>query len=187
MAKQYVGRRTQDAGRQGLNESSDESTTKVERTKVATMATLSLTMLQQRWRCSSQRCCCRNVAVSAALLLPRHCCYNVVVGTRYDTAAAMFLLERATTLLLQCCCWSVLQRYYCGVVAAMLLLERATALLLQHCCWSQPLINFVPGDGGVIKLPHRMHELHEDCTLPLILENGYGMGHMSHMFKGEVG
>ncbi|CAM6051446.1 unnamed protein product [Sphagnum compactum] len=50
----------------------------------------------------------------------------------------------------------------------------------------QPLISFVPGDGGVIGLPHRTHELHEDRTPP-ILENGYGTGHMSHMFEGGVG
>jgi hypothetical protein len=46
--------RQQGTGRHGLNESSDESRTDAESTKVAAMATLSLAMLQQRWHCSSQ-------------------------------------------------------------------------------------------------------------------------------------
>ncbi len=49
---------------------SDESRMDVEWTKVATMAALSLTMLQQRWRYNSQHCyCCGAAAGAAALLL----------------------------------------------------------------------------------------------------------------------
>jgi len=29
---------------------------------------------------------------------------------------------------------------------------------------SEPLISFASGDGGVIGLPHRTHQLHEDCA-----------------------
>jgi hypothetical protein len=52
---------------------------------------------------------------------------------------------------------------------------------------NKPFISFTPRDGCVIRLPHWMHKLHEDCTFPLLLENGYGTCHMSNMFKGKVG
>ncbi|CAK9874271.1 unnamed protein product [Sphagnum jensenii] len=61
-----------------IRRESDKSRMDVERTKVPTMATLSLAMLQQRWHCSSQRCCCRGMA-AVALLLLRH--YDAIVAT----------------------------------------------------------------------------------------------------------
>ncbi|CAK9221706.1 unnamed protein product [Sphagnum troendelagicum] len=73
---------------------SDESWTDVGRTKVIAMAALSLAMLQQRWRCNSQRYCCYGSAVAATLLLllVRRCCFNVAVGACYGAAAATLLL-----------------------------------------------------------------------------------------------
>jgi hypothetical protein len=66
-------------------------------------------------------------------------------------------------------------------------LVNGVSFALSRMQASQPLVSFMLGDGGVIGLPHRTHELHEDRTPPPILENGYGTGHMSHMFEGEVG
>ncbi len=40
---------------------------------------------------------------------------------------------------------------------------------------------------GVIGLPHRTHQLHEDRASPPILENGYGTRHTSNVFESEVG
>ncbi len=88
---------------------SDESRTDVEQTKVATMAMLSLVMLQQRWHYSSQRCCYYNVVVAATLLL-RRCCCGVAVN-------AVRLLQR--------CCWSALRRCCCNSVMA-----------LRRCGWN---------------------------------------------------
>ncbi len=99
---------------------------------------MALAMLQQRWRCSSQRYCCYSVANPTTLLV----------------------LHVATLLLQHCCCsalrrcWcrgKLLQRWRCGTasccndggVAATLLLQRIAAVVLQsvvavlqRCCCS---------------------------------------------------
>jgi len=109
------------AGQQGLNESSDESPTKVRRTWDKPRS--------QRWQRYRLQCCnndgavAHNVVVVVALLLLQHCCC---------CGAAI-----SATLLLQHCCWSALRRCcWCGIIAATLLLEHATALLLvrHYCC-----------------------------------------------------
>ncbi len=76
----------------------DESRTDVERTKVTMMAALSLTMLQQRWRCSS-----RNVTVGAALLL-RHCwCCGAAIAAHCGAAVAAHCGAAAVAMALRHC------------------------------------------------------------------------------------
>jgi UDP-glucose 4-epimerase len=64
-----------------LNESSDENPTKVGRTKVATMATLSLVTLQQQWHYNAQRYYCYNAAGVRN---------NAATTTRCDATAARY-------------------------------------------------------------------------------------------------
>jgi hypothetical protein len=63
------------------------------------MATLSLAMLQQRWRCSLQRCCCYGSPIATALLLR---------GIVDVAAAAMALLLCGTIVVAWPCCCATL-------------------------------------------------------------------------------
>ncbi len=51
----------------------------------------------------------------------------------------------------------------------------------------KPFINIIGWDCWVIRLPHWPSKLHEDGTLPPILEDGNGSNDVLNVFKHKVG
>jgi len=87
------------------------------------MAALSLAMLQQRWRYSSQRCYCHGVVVVAmALWMQRWRCGVI--------AAVALLVPR------RCCCYAL--RRFCYGAATV-----ATMALRRYCCNNAAIEIFV--------------------------------------------
>ncbi len=80
--------------------------------------------------------------------------------------------------------WAITQHHAYKAHGVLQYIKQCVLGIIMNA--NKPLISFTPGDGWVIKLPHWMHKLHEDCIFPPILENGYGTCDMLNMFKGKV-